>query len=614
MNCLNDSDLEKLNSLVEEGEVASKIVCDYVDSLISTCNTIYSDEWVKPNRHACKTDFQNLDNKTKLDDDYTNLLNSVQKHTCSSAYCLRKKKDDSVCRFHFPFDCETSTRIEFTKVHTKDGSEKYRAEIKTKRNDPRLNRHQRVQLQGWRANTDISVIIDYHSCVEYLTKYASKPESISCAAKDSFSYVANKNNEHQFEGKKALKQVMMHAVGQRDMSIQEVCHQILQLKLYSSSFEVLPISLNGSRKVELDEGELVYKPSHLDYYAKRNELQTSYDILGLNFIEFHSKYAVTNDEVIKRKKKKVIKITPNYSPNPKSAYYPLYCKFNLLKYKVWIHDPQSAWNGLEETELNFVNCWKEFLSSPVGQESVPNYVQELENTYLSDLFDRSSSPSDCSEDDDNEDNMREDWMILSDFFNNSDDNLCNSSSDSIEYWIEQSEQFSDSEKMEMPTWINSQKTIFTPSSFIHSENIELENIRMLNKNQLKAFSLVQNHYAQNSQTQLLMIITGQAGCGKSFLINRLRYLLNESCLVTSLFGIAAFNINGSTLHYLLKLPIRNKRNHDLNGNVLLELQEKFHGKKYLIIDEFSVISKQNLAWINRRCKQVTGKMIFHLVG
>ena len=57
---------------------------------------------------------------------------------------------------------------------------------------------------------------------------------------------------------------------------------------------------------------------------------------------------------------------------------------------------------------------------------------------------------------------------------------------------------------------------------------------------------------------------------------------------------------------MLKLPIRGKRNHDLDGQALLELQQTLANIRYLIIDEYSVVSQRDLAWINRRCKQATG--------
>ena len=105
--------------------------------------------------------------------DYVNLLNTIQRHRrCSTNYCLKHKQNESDLkrRFNYPFDLCDKNRLEFEKIHTKDKSVKYRAKIVTKRNDTRLNNHQRVQLQGWRANCDIQVIIDHHACIEYLVK------------------------------------------------------------------------------------------------------------------------------------------------------------------------------------------------------------------------------------------------------------------------------------------------------------------------------------------------------------------------------------------------------------------------------------------------------------
>ena len=47
------------------------------------------------------------------DEDYENLLNSVQRHTrCNSAYCLRQKRNGSQhCRFDHPIDtCKKNTQ------------------------------------------------------------------------------------------------------------------------------------------------------------------------------------------------------------------------------------------------------------------------------------------------------------------------------------------------------------------------------------------------------------------------------------------------------------------------------------------------------------------------
>ena len=70
--------------------------------------------------------------------------------------------------------------IVFCKCNRFDDSKNcYGANIIGKRNDKRLNKHLRIQWQGWRANCDIQLIVDHHACVEYLAKYTSKGEICS---------------------------------------------------------------------------------------------------------------------------------------------------------------------------------------------------------------------------------------------------------------------------------------------------------------------------------------------------------------------------------------------------------------------------------------------------
>ena len=76
---------------------------------------------------------------------------------CSAAYCLRRKshQNELSCRLNFPKECCDQTHLEYEKLKSKDGVEHYKVKAITKRNDSRLNNHQCVQLQGWRANCDI---------------------------------------------------------------------------------------------------------------------------------------------------------------------------------------------------------------------------------------------------------------------------------------------------------------------------------------------------------------------------------------------------------------------------------------------------------------------------
>ena len=107
----------------------------------------------------------------------------------------------------------------------------------------------------------------------------------------------------------------------------------------------------------------------------------------------------------------------------------------------------------------------------------------------------------------------------------------------------------------MPSWlINAKKIVETSNE--ESPNID---INPLNCSQRKAYDDIVEHNFRNTQDQLIMIIKGLAGSGKSFVIDAISYsLLKQCCIVIAFFGIASFNVNGKTLHSLLRLPIRGK--------------------------------------------------------
>ena len=70
---------------------------------------------------------------------------------------------------------------------------------------------------------------------------------------------------------------------------------------------------------------------------------------------------------------------------------------------------------------------------------------------------------------------------------------------------------------------------------------------------------------------------------------------------------AACNVNGITLHSLLRLPIGTKRLNDLKRTALLQLQSNLESVKYLIIDEYSFVGQGLFSWIDSRCKQAISK-------
>ena len=540
--------------------------------------------------------------KQDWDKDYDNLVNLVQRHTqCSTAYCLRKKNEDDnySCRFNYPKDCCDKTHLEYEKIHSKDSKLHYKVKVVTKRNDNRLNNHQRLQLQGWRANCDIQVIIDYHSCLEYIAKYASKGEKMSSVAKEVFTSVLHEAS-HDSDNKNVIK-IMMRAVGQRDMGIQEVMHQLLSIKLVSSSFQVVSASLESSRKIMVKGNSLDTEPSLVDMYAKRNLCESDFPgISDLNFVQFASSFCKGKTGIAKRNASVVIKTYPNYSSNPKGPSYGLFCKYQLLKYKPWLCSFNNAWENQEDCDSVYIETWQTFLNTPQAKILVPDWSVQLD-TMSEYMNDEHLSDEECQ----NESGEREEWMYLAELKSKTDLNYHQNNLELPEsYWENDRLKYTSQQVGDMAHWINTQKKSYTRETTSSESSVD---INSLNNAQWTAYDIVKQHFSNEDENQLLMIIMGLAGSGKSYVIDALKCLLKETCRVCAFFGIAAYNVGGNTLHTLLQLPIRGKRNGPLKSSALSRLQDNLNGVRYLIIDEFSVVGQKMFAWINRRCKEATGK-------
>ena len=281
----------------------------------------------------------------------------------------------------------------------------------TKRNDSRLNNHQQLQLQGWRANCDIQVVIDDYACVEYLTKYAAKGEPRSPLLKQAFNSVVQ-SADNNSDPHKAIKKVVMKTLGERDYASQETMHHLLSLKLHSSSFTVIPVSLNGSRRVHtnpsVDNGDAsCTNNSLLDAYANRQQYDSSPEIMNLNFVQFATKYKVANAKLTELPDNVIPRIFPTYSPNPRGANFVLYCKYQLLRYKPWQLTHNNAWGDQEPSDSTFITHWQEFLQRPYAEANVPDWFHKLQ-TVIQTQQEPETQP-------DQQDNTsREEWMIISD--------------------------------------------------------------------------------------------------------------------------------------------------------------------------------------------------------
>ena len=624
---------------IEAGIEAKARVIQYADWLLTTMNEALPDgNWAVPNPHPSAIPIQETGNEN---DDYHSLVNSVERHTrCSTAYCLRSKHGQQPqCRFNYPKDCTEQTSIDFELIVKGDNGgqdeltvqqiteARVRASLITKRNDDRINSHNRLMLQNWRANVDLQAIVDTDQCIRYMAKYATKGEPRSQQATEILQSAINKLR-HTGSASSALRRAMIQVAGERDIGSQETAHMLLGKSLYSCTYSFLCISLDGSQRVrggqgeEVNHGDSALDPSLRDHYASRVQWREQVPgIMQLNLLQFASDFYITKGDKRKRKQEVIIRTFPVFSPNPSGKNYGKYCKFQLVKYKPWHQSVDSAWDGLEESDKVFIECYKNFLHSETGQQCIPTFAQELEQAMVHHVNTENDGDENDGEDDENMMHQQqeevEEWMLICRFNEDFSNSTANDVAPDFD-WTSASRNMPPDLLRESEKWIAKQRNEVREAANIQEMERQPVDLTALNHRQNLAYSIVQQHKRrlnENVPTEPLdMIITGTAGTGKSFLINALAHLLGDQCILTGTTGIAGFNIAGSTLHSTLQLPVRTLNKTDLKGAALQRLQLRLQGKHYLIIDEFSMLGQRTLAWVDKRLRQASGKLNTPLEG
>ena len=149
---------------------------------------------------------------------------------------------------------------------------------------------------------------------------------------------------------------------------------------------------------------------------------------------------------------------------------------------------------------------------------------------------------------------------------------------------------------ELPSFIARQRQTATQRIFTTTANPQY-----LQGKQLQAYTLVQQHLQTEESSPLHMIVSGTAGTGKSYLIHCLRLLLKDKLCVAAPTGVAAFNVDGHTLHSLLSLPTKGEFK-DLEGEHLHRIQQSLANMEYLIIDEMSMVGRKTFGQVDKRLR------------
>ena len=144
-------------------------------------------------------------------------------------------------------------------------------------------------------------------------------------------------------------------------------------------------------------------------------------------------------------------------------------------------------------------------------------------------------------------------------------------------------------------------------------------IESLNEDQLRVFETVKNSVhtqclssqAQNTKP-LRMFVSGCGDTGKSYLIKAIKAWVSSATdkhvAITAPTGIAAFSINGLTIHRLLQLPVEHGKTpqyRPLTDESLKVVRQRLENLILLVIDEISMVSHITLLYIhsNRKLRE-----------
>jgi ATP-dependent DNA helicase PIF1 len=384
--------------------------------------------------------------------------------------------------------------------------------------------------------------------------------------------------------------------------------------LYHSSFNYITVNTDfNSREINLapnvNDEEPATKASYLDYFAERfnypglqNELSDVY-----NLLDFVKKFQIKKNQICARDKpEKCVVITfPKMRPNPDDPVkHAQFCYHAMIKFSNWSKANIDEIKTIETAAFR----WRNFLL--IAPQSVIDQIK-----FQTDLVkELTLARRSVDEDAQTIPITRDDWMVLADISPGSDDldEIDDIPIDTNHDWFAHALKYSHEELQKMPTWVNDQKALENDSN--SDQIISMVNVETLNVMQRFAFNLVKHFHDTNKQ--LLCIINGTAGTGKSYLINSLVQIYNEKHLRCAPTAKAAFIIRGETLHSTVFLPVSKNQTtlDDLSGDRLSLIQDKFKNIKLVIIDEYSMVSQVMLGQTDKRLRQATGKINLYFGG
>ena len=514
-----------------------------------------------------------------------------------------------------------------------------------------INPYNRTCLLAWQANMDIQFVEDPHACIMYIAAYITKDE------KNMGELLKQVSKEcRDLDIRAQLKKICSAFLNNREVSSQEAAMRILSMPMKKMSRTVTfintdPLSnrtaiLKPKAALEAmdDDDEDIFQSNIILRYAVRPE-----KFENMCLATFAANYSVSNRETNDDECDHVTNVLdgddqeiPDSEDMPKKIYLrdgsgtmsrrkreavirfrkfnvekeqEDFCRAKLMLFLPWRNEQRDLLKDYPDYSAHY----KAVVDEMIEQER--KFTVNLASTYSAMEHMEQYGPPEHVWDDIAPENQHNEMADLAEGIE-LERPMAADDLDANEAMIMGP---SDARNRELIAQYTAEveKDVMTPTEYrniMRGLNKKQSQIVMYNrrwcKNAVKAWK---NNQEINPYR---IFLSGPGGVGKSHIIkiiqSDMRKLLRLSnrikptdvtVLVTAPTGVAAFNIDGMTIHSALLLKVKKRRQSaepPLSFEKLNTLRSKLENLTLLIIDEISMVGSDMLLDIHRRLNEIKG--------
>ena len=524
--------------------------------------------------------------------------------------------------------------------------------LKRKPPEYRVNAYMKGLLAVWQANHDVQYVLDPYQCVTYICDYMMKSQK-------GMSDLLRAASEEAKAGNMNIRECVRH-IGNKFLNaaeepIQACCYAILQLPIANSTRKKefintsppedrvgLTKSLYDLEQLPPTSKDVTYK-SNIDRYMMRPKQLAAWclaDFVAKIDIVYPKKekssHSNTNGENLKHPDESNDDDDQNPSYNDE-GYFPIQMRNGILlrqrtKNKVIRFRNYRMKNNMEEyyrERLLLYVPWKKEtdILGTFGsyKEAFTAKQDEVKEKIM--VYEPMSSVLESVEDEleqeahENEPIVAPSTQYENDLQGNDDPSA------SHELAFHEPDHTTTRHQLDIspllgiaPVRMEHNDVDLIPNIMTDGKYYEL--LGQLNVKQ-EEFHTHIIHQATQDSAQILCALHGGAGTGKSTVTHAiyqgLYRLLNKHsgddfsvphALLVAPTGRAAYNIHGSTIHHAFMIAANQKLEHRaLSFDNLNSLRNRFHGIKWILLDEFSMVGNTMLKLIHLRLQEAKGNQL-----